>query len=340
MSEYVRNVWYMAAWEEEVADGAVLARTLLDVPQIIYRKQDGDGYIMLRDRCPHKFAPLSRGQREGDDIVCGYHGLRFNRDGVCVKNPFSDRPPPNARVKTTPVVARHGALWFWPGDPDLADEAAIPELAFLDDPTPIYRGKTSMAANYELLTDNLLDLSHVEFIHQKTFQPTGGAFTGEYKAFEGNDGSVLSNWWMPGIEPPGWAREMLPAGAKIDQWIEMVWRPPAVMSLLVGIARSGTDRKGTILAPFHNPHIITPETAKSSHYFYTCARDEEAKAFTIEVFDNEDRPMIEAIERNMGDEDFWSLKPVILSIDGASMLARRRLMRLRQGEAKAAEAAN
>jgi nitrite reductase/ring-hydroxylating ferredoxin subunit len=335
---YVRNTWYMAAWENEVEDGGLLARTLLDTPQLIYRRESGDGYVMMENRCPHKFAPLSRGKREGDFVVCGYHGLKFNDQGACVLNPFAERPPPNARVRTTPVTARYGGLWFWPGDPSRADEALIPNLAFLDDPTPIYRGKTQMGANFELLTDNLLDLSHVEFIHVKTFQPTGGAFTGKYEAHEGDKGVILSNWWMPDIEPPGWAKPMLPGGAKVDQWIEMEWRAPACMSLLIGIARAGTDRKEVIGAPFLNPHIITPETSKGSHYFYTCAPDEGAKQFTLDVFEGEDAPMIESIERNMGGADFWSLKPVILNIDAASVLARRRLMKMRQEEAQALEA--
>lgn len=336
VANYIRNIWYMAAWEDEVADGGMLRRKLLNVPHLIYRKQAGDGYVMMEDKCPHRFAPLSRGERQGDDVVCGYHGLRFNLDGACVRNPFSDRAPPNARVRTTPIVARYGALWFWPGEAAKADNALIPDLSFLDDPTPIYRGKTHMAAHFELLVDNLLDLSHVEFIHRKTFQPTGGAFSGTYQAFEGNDGAVLSNWWMPNIEPPGWARPMLAPNARIDQWIEMVWRAPACMSLAVGIAHAGTDRKDVIGAPFINPHIITPETATSSHYFYTCAPEEQAKAFTLEVFDGEDRPMIESIVENMDGAEFWSLKPVILGIDAAAVLARRRLMRLREREAAAA----
>jgi Rieske [2Fe-2S] domain len=77
MSDYVRNLWYMAAWVGEVPDDGVLARTFLDEKWLIYRLSTGE-YAMLRDRCAHRFVQLSRGERHGDIIHCPYHGLGFN----------------------------------------------------------------------------------------------------------------------------------------------------------------------------------------------------------------------------------------------------------------------
>jgi len=331
-ASYVRNLWYMAAWEEEVPQEGVLTRTLLDEPRLIYRLSDGS-YAILADRCPHRFAPLSRGRRDGDRIVCGYHGLTFAADGHCVRNPFSDRVPPNTQVSSWPIVARYGALWFWPGEAERADPSLIPDFSLLDAPAPIVRGRTWMAANYEFITDNLMDLSHAEFLHIETFGTNGALFDGQHSATKDETGAVWSNWWMPATRPPVWAESMVPEGGKVDQWLEMRWHAPASMALFIGMAHAGTDRQDLVIPAMANPHIITPETATSSHYFFTREPGERAEAMARQVFDEEDRPMIEAVQRSMGDKDFWDERPVILNVDAAAVRARRRLAQLRREEA-------
>ncbi len=330
MTDYARNLWYMAAWEEEVAGDARLARTLLDEPWIIYRREDASGYAMLADRCPHRFAPLSRGTRSGDSVACPYHGLTFNMDGQCTHNPFSDIVPRSARVATCPAVARHGAIWFWPGDPDLADPASIPDFAILDDPKPMVRGKTLFNANYELITDNLMDLSHAEFLHVETFRTEGKIFAGAHAVREEGD-AIWSNWSMTGTKPPPFLPG-LAEGTRLDEWLDMRWHPPASMLLHIGFTLAGTPRDTTPFPGMVNPHIITPETQKSSHYFFTREPGEESRAMASKVFDEEDRPMLEAIQAAMGDTDFWDLDPVILNIDAAGIRARRRLVQMRRAE--------
>ncbi len=92
MTAYVKNLWYMAAWADEIAGEALLARTLLGKPWLIWRKADGT-YAMIADRCPHRFVPLSMGKRAGDMVQCRYHGLGFDGTGACVHSPFPDGPP-------------------------------------------------------------------------------------------------------------------------------------------------------------------------------------------------------------------------------------------------------
>jgi phenylpropionate dioxygenase-like ring-hydroxylating dioxygenase large terminal subunit len=96
-------------------------------------------------------------------------------DGACVFNPFGRELPPQARVATRPLVERHGALWFWPGDENLADPATIPDFGFIDDDRDA-RDHLLMDVNYELIADNLLDLSHAEFLHVETFGVNGALF--------------------------------------------------------------------------------------------------------------------------------------------------------------------
>jgi vanillate O-demethylase monooxygenase subunit len=117
---FLRNAWYMAGWSAEIGN-ALLRRRLLGVPLLLFRKMDGNVAALI-DRCPHRFAPLSLGERDGDCVTCPYHGLTFDADGRCVRNPFADTLPKGAKVRSFPVAERDGIIWFWPGQRELADE--------------------------------------------------------------------------------------------------------------------------------------------------------------------------------------------------------------------------
>jgi len=333
MSAYVRNLWYMAAWDHEVPEGGMLARKLLDKPWLIHRLSGG-GYAMLEDRCPHRFVPLSMGRKKGDVIHCRYHGLGFGPDGACVHTPFPEAPPAHVKARTIPVVGRHRALWFWPGDPMLADPALIPDFAFLETNKPMTRGHMVMTGNYELVTDNLMDLTHAEFLHVETFGVNGSLFeSGAQTVSAEPDGSIWNRWDMTGARAPDWSLAMLGKGARVDQKLHMRWQAPACMALLVEIGRAGSDYAEQLVPPMLNPHIITPETHGTSHYFYDHEPTEQARAMAMQVFIDEDEPMIAAAHAALGVEDFWDARPAILKTDAAAIRCRRRLMQLRREEA-------
>ena len=263
MSNFLRNVWYAAATSQEVGDG-LFSRVVIGTRVLLYRTTTGQP-VALEDRCPHRFAPLSMGKREGDCVRCGYHGLTFDPSGNCVRNPFGEHIPPRATVRTFPVIERHRLLWIWPGDPAKADPASIPDFSFVEsDATPI--GHLSMQAHYELLTDNLMDLSHIEFVHTGTFGGGGVIFQGKHSVVEEN-GAVHSNWWMPDIAPPPWSRHQFADDARVDHWLDMRWNAPASMRLVVGVAPAGTPRSQVPV--LQAAHIVTPETECSTHYFFS-----------------------------------------------------------------------
>ncbi len=330
MSEYVRNCWYMAAWAEEVQGGGVLSRRLLDKLWLIYRLREGS-IAMMEDRCPHRFVALSKGTRQGDRIICGYHGLGFNAQGECVLSPFPDVQP-KAKIATMPAVERHRGIWFWPGDPAQADSATIPDFTYLESDRPAQRGHLVIKGNYELMTDNLMDLTHVEFIHRESFGTNGSIFSGKQNVRQAADGAIWNNWDIESAEPPGWAAPLLPAGAKVDQWLHMRWHAPASMDLAIGLAKAGTQRADMIVPPMRNPHIVTPETQSTSHYFYDHAPGEVEAAQAKRVFLEEDEPMIESAHDGLGGRDFWDAMPLILPSDAGAVRARRRLMQLRKAE--------
>lgn len=170
---YVRNCWYVAAWDHDIAPGQLFSINILDEPLVIYRTDD-DNFVALEDRCCHRLAPLSLGKVEdGCNLRCMYHGLKFDPTGTCIEVPGQDMIPPTARVRAYPVVARHSWVWVWMGDPSATDPALIPPAIGFDDPEYYLRsGHMDYAADYQLINDNLTDFSHLSFVHSKSFGAT------------------------------------------------------------------------------------------------------------------------------------------------------------------------
>jgi vanillate O-demethylase monooxygenase subunit len=331
VSNWLRNCGYMAGWVDEVGERG-LARRIADRPVFLYRLLDGSIAAVL-DRCPHRFAPLSLGTRDGDNLVCGYHGLTFSPAGKCVRNPFAERIPAGTDVPTFAATARDGIVWLWAGASEKADPALIPDFSFVPD-TPhsrTVRGYTPMQANYEYGTDNLLDLSHIEFVHKGTFAGHGVIFAGTHAVRVEGD-TLHSNWSMADIPPPSVAYGHYPSEARVDHWLEMRWNAPASMRLLIGACLHGETREAGFELP--QAHILTPASEHETHYFWSSTRyhdlaSPEMDAMLTEMFgnafDREDKPMIEAAYANVRGKDFWAERPVSLGIDQGGTRARRML---------------
>ncbi len=167
--QHPRNAWYMASWDKDVPAGEVVAATILGQPLVLARDDQGAVFAM-EDRCPHRAAPLSKGKCEEGGIRCWYHGVRFAADGRAVEVPGQDTIPPALKVRTFPVVERHAAFWVWMGDPARADESLIPPFVGYRDPAwAMTPGRLDYVAPARLIHDNLLDLSHIAYVHRETF---------------------------------------------------------------------------------------------------------------------------------------------------------------------------
>jgi nitrite reductase/ring-hydroxylating ferredoxin subunit len=335
---FINNAWYMAAWSDEVGEG-LLHRRLFGLPIVLYRL--GDGRVCaLEDRCPHRFAPLSRGERLGDTIRCGYHGLTFDAKGMCVHNPYSQRIPPGASVRAFTAQERDGIVWLWAGEAAEIDHDGVPRFDVLKSasgPEPI-RGYVRMNANYEFGTDNLMDLSHIEFVHKGSFAGAGVIFAGKHEVHQ-NGGYLHSNWWMPGVPAPAHTYGIYPRDMLTDHWLDMRWEAPATMLLEIGATPQGAPRDQGVIV--RQAHILSPETEGTTHYFWATTRasatasaegDSMLRALMSQAFDVEDKPMIEAAYRNLDGVDFWDRQPVFLGVDAGGARARRLLQVLLRKE--------
>ncbi|MFN1144273.1 Rieske 2Fe-2S domain-containing protein [Serratia quinivorans] len=267
---FIRNTWYVAAWSHEILDDALFARTIIGIPIVFYRTESG-AVKALEDRCCHRGAPLSLGIREGDDIRCMYHGLRFTSEGVCVEAPLQSRLPPQARVRSFPVVERNNWIWLWPGDPQLADPATIPDTPWLDSPQWRYiPGYLHYDVNYLLICDNLLDFSHLPYVHSTTLGGGEEYANVQPKVEKMEDGVRITRWLM-NMPPPPFVRDIEGCPERVDRWNIYHFTLPGILRMDSGVAPAGQgapegNRNGAL--EFYSCQALTPETENSTHYFF------------------------------------------------------------------------
>jgi phenylpropionate dioxygenase-like ring-hydroxylating dioxygenase large terminal subunit len=336
---FLRNGWYAAIWSGDLKDRPV-GRTFLNERVVLFRNASGR-VAALEDCCCHRAAPLSRGEVAGEYLACGYHGLKFDVSGQCVEVPGQRMVPRGAKVRSYPVQERWGVVWIWMGEPARADETKIPNLHWLADPTWTGTpGYIHLKSNYQFLIDNLLDLTHVTYVHKNTLAGDPREATTPTKTERLPDGVRVGRWMIDFVPPPLFAK----AGnftSNVDRWQFVTWNPPSTVYLDVGCAKTGTgapegDRSQGI--SIWSSHLITPETENSSHYMFCFARDfriddpemsrllyEGSRATFLE-----DAEMLEAVQMN---RQGGSLEGLIdIGADAAQLQARRMLAGMIEAE--------
>jgi phenylpropionate dioxygenase-like ring-hydroxylating dioxygenase large terminal subunit len=336
---FLRNAWYTAIWSKDLED-APIARTVIGEKIVLFR---GPGGVpaALEDRCCHRAAPLSRGKVVEGALQCGYHGLKYNAAGQCIEVPVQTTIPPGARVRSYPVREKWNVVWIWMGDPEKADEALITPLPWLDDPAwKVTPGYLHIEANGQLLVDNLLDFSHVTYLHPKTLAGDPREAVTPVKTERQKDGLRVGRW-MVDFEPPPLFAQAGGFNGMCDRWQFANWRPPALVFMDVGLAPTGTgapegDRSKGI--SIWSTHMITPETETSCHYHFGFARDFriDDEAMSKFLYDGavttflEDKGMIEAQQRALDGGAIDGL--VDINADTAQLQARRMLDELIRAE--------
>lgn len=310
---FLKNCWYVAAWNYEIEDGLV-SRTIINEPIVLYRKTDGS-IAALQDRCCHRSAPLSIGRKEGDSVRCMYHGLKFNESGKCIEIPGQDTIPAQACVRAFPVVEQHSWVWVWMGDPAKADPALIPPAVSLDDTDWIFRsGSIDYEANYQLVNDNLLDFSHLFFLHKDSFG-VGEDWAHTRPKVVRLERGVRVQRWMPDQPVPNHLKAAVNMDT-MDLFTTYDYLAAGVMVMHSygfpgGTVKQFDGQEPHGIRPLRHDvtcQAITPLTEDSSRYFFSWApnrttilgsTDEIADGMLIiarQAFE-EDRIMIEAQAR-------------------------------------------
>lgn len=348
---WLQNAWYVAACSRDLAQGGVLGRIIMNHGLAIYRTAEGK-VVALEDRCPHRYAPLSLGHVCKDGrIACPYHGLEFDADGACTHNPHGDgRIPRAAVVRSYPVDEKYGFIWVWMGVREQA--GPLPAIDFLEPGTGYRLNQPDylhMETPWNLIIDNLVDLSHVSFLHEDLLGTRD--MIGPKNELVQNGNSITVSRFMPSVAPPEYSDLIyLADGQLVDKNHIVTWMPPTVILLDINVTSPGRPRdEGTGV---YAAHLITPETATTSHYHFAAARwglierppeeDERIEKRLAEArrkaFAEQDDPMMraqfEVIKRHGG-----VFRPIMLDIDVGVVRWRRILDQMVIEETRAAPAA-
>lgn len=309
---FVLNAWYVAAWPHEVPPGTLLARTICNEAMVFWRGPTG-AVTALEDRCAHRELPLAMGMLEECGLRCRYHGLLFDESGRCTEIPGQAKIPTNLDVQRFATVEKYGWVWVWPGDPARARPDLVPEMYAHNDlpEAPMEGGVAHFAANYLLLTDNLLDLTHEPYIHPTTLG-NQAVFEAPAETTVEGDRVTVERWMLNRIPSPYWTamlKDHIGYEGPCDRWQRIFYHPPSNIWLDVGVAAAGSG------APQGNRnkgvwqisnHALTPETGTTLFDFWSIAsplydrkRAREVADIVAQTILKEDQNAVEGVQAVM-----------------------------------------
>lgn len=264
-----RNGWYVAAFCNEIGD-TLLSRWILNQPVVLYRKSDGTA-VAVEGRCPHRHFPLGESTRIGDAIRCGYHGITFDAAGKCTFVPSQQVIPGVYTIKAYPLVERGLWAWIWPGDPDQADETIIPTLEEIGYGIEGFYAKPFYSQHvngrYQLLNDNLLDLTHLGYLHGTSIGTADDAATPEVRDIDGR--RLSSRRIMRNTPKPPVSEGRLDFEGPIDRVSGMDFYFPGFHAGIGDIrVAEGHPRAGEVIQQSRVWHAVTPATRTTTNYFF------------------------------------------------------------------------
>lgn len=330
---YLKNAWYVAGWSRDYSRG-LKPETFLGENIVFFRKEDGQA-VALEDACPHRKLPLSKGRLKGDLVECGYHGLTFDCLGTCVAAPTQpDHVPGRARVKSYPVVERYRLLWIWMGDPQKADPDRIFPIENFESPNwgPTDGGVMDIDCNYLWVVDNLLDPSHVAWVHVTSF--AGAGTDDQPLKVEKTERGVLVSRWIMGQMPSPYYADLVKFKGPCDrlQHYEMCFPAIALNKSVYTPAGTGGHGKPQVSKTYVNIsyNFMTPIDENRTRYFWFQHRNTDPDDKEISDRMNagaraafeEDRDILVAVHRGMAN---MATPNIDLGLDRGAKLFRRGL---------------
>jgi phenylpropionate dioxygenase-like ring-hydroxylating dioxygenase large terminal subunit len=267
----IRNCWYVGALGAEVTR-ELKERTLLGKTVLMYRTLDGKPVIM-QNRCVHRHFPLSKGRLDGDNVVCGYHGMTYDTGGKCVFMPSLANPPSHAKVQSYPAVEQGPLVWVWMGDPAKADPALVPATPWLADPAwATVNGHFHMQTNYVAMHENLLDQTHFPILHADTVgTPEYSRSTLDLRV-EG-DVVAIQRKLADAAAPPIYAIPMKLGAKPVDRYSDSRFPSPALHIAHAKIVDPAPAAGAPEQYRVNIVHFFTPETQGTIHYWWFNSRD-------------------------------------------------------------------
>jgi vanillate O-demethylase monooxygenase subunit len=348
---FLKNCWYVAAEPHEIGR-TPFARTICNENIVFWRKENGD-LVAMEDRCCHRRMPLRKGELIGDTVRCYYHGLQFDAAGECIRVPGQSTVPPGARVRVYPTVQKYNWVWIWMGDTALADESAIVPYPWKTAADWGDKGTYFHCnSDYKLVIDNLLDLSHLAFVHQTTIGNAAVAEHADVRTFKDGDSVTVARWTVGQNPPPtyqkmaSWTPDVI-----VDRWQIIEFRMPGAVRLFTGAAPGAAGGKKFGFTEidrevpergfgFHNLNFVTPETESSCHYFWSNSYQVRGKPVSPEMTELSFRQIFTAFHQDWEvfnlQQKNWDERPVIDTNQDAGPIAARQMIARKIGEEQGA----
>lgn len=344
-SPFLRHAWYVAGWDHEVTHQPRASR-VLGQDLVLYRDEGGRP-AALEDLCPHRSLPLSMGRVRGGAIECGYHGLCFDRTGACVHMPGVERIPKAVHVRSFPAESRYGLVWVWMGLPAAADPRTIFPVAHWDEAGwgRNEGGSMTLECDYRHVNDNLLDPSHVAWVHRGSFGNTAC----EDRPVETTEtpGGVIAARWMDDVPVAPFYRPFVGFAGHCDRLQHYEVRFPShalIRAIFVPAGAAGAQAEAHPQAMIMDSYnFMTPQDADHTRYYWFQIRNfapydaivSRQLDVGIEAAFAEDKVILNAVHR--GHRGRFA-PAIALPGDRAGILFRRRLQALIEAEQPAATA--
>jgi phenylpropionate dioxygenase-like ring-hydroxylating dioxygenase large terminal subunit len=342
---FLRNAWYAAAFDRSVSR-ALLPLKILGESVVLYRTERGDGVIALENACPHRKVPLSMGRVIGDSIECGYHGLTFAPNGNCVRVPGAGRIPKGARVRRYPTLCRYGLVWIWMGSPEHSDAEKVFPVDHWQDPAwGRNQGDTlDLNCNYLFVTDNLLDPSHVAWVHRSSFGSEECAH--EPVQVTASDSGVAVSRWIRNADVAPFYAPFVRFQGRCDRLQHYEVRFPCHAVIRAVLLPAGAvaadpiaDERAFVMDSYN---FMTPVDAHHTRYFWFQLRNfapddstiSEQMVAGVRAAFEEDRRILNAVEAGFAEARTPNID---LAVDSGPLRFRRRLARLIEAESTTAD---
>jgi len=329
---FLKNAWYVAAWGTEISRD-LQQILVLGQKVCIFRAESGE-VVALEDACPHRKLPLSRGRLKGDQLECGYHGLTFDCAGQCVWAPGAGRIPSNAKVHAFPTHEKYGLVWIWMGNTALADTSEIFDIPNYGNPAwGLNRGAAmALDCNYLLMCDNLLDPTHVAWVHAGSFGQSATRDT-PLRVSKTPDGVIVHRWMM-NVEPAPFYKKVISFSGNCDRLQHYEVQYPAHALIRAVFTPAGTGGPDAPLHPdtfiMDSYNFMTPVTESQTRYYWFQLRNirpDDAALSKLMSDDvqhafEEDRAALNAVQIGMAEK---TSPHIDLSIDAGQLRFRRAL---------------
>ena len=323
---FIKNGWYIAAASESVTSSPT-RKVICNEPIVLYRTTAGKP-VALSDRCIHRRMPLSKGKVIGENIQCGYHGFQYDCTGKCVIIPGQNAVPRRASVDCYPLIEKYGWLWLWLGKKEAADVGILPKMPGLEEEGWVpFRDHLHVRANYQLLVDNLIDLSHETYVHTSSIGNESVAETPIEARRDGNE--VFVDRIMYDIPPPPFFAKAGKSDANVDRYQLVHFQPPCYVHVEARTVPPGNKNPNSGVR-FFVLDALVPETASTTNYYWAVSRNFrlEDQIFgewwhdAVNRIFQEDREILEAQQTSI-QSDHSGIRPLDVAIDGGTILARQ-----------------